>query len=107
MYYNIEFDLKETEMTREEQLKKEYEAKLLALRQEQNSCIHDWLDTKYDPEIQRIPKYRDRFIGSDYMPKISGFNEKKIDRWSRTCRKCGKVEYTKEQVVLKTAPKFN
>ena len=93
-------------MTREEQLRAEYEAKLQALRAEQNSCKHEWEEPKYDPEIRRIPKYKDRFIGSDYMPEINGFIEKKIDRWSRTCKKCGKVEYTKEQVAIKTAPKF-
>lgn len=95
-------------MTREEQLKREYEAKLRALKAEQNTCNHAWEEAKYDPEIQKIPKYKDRFIGSDYMPEINGFTEKKIDRWSRTCRKCGKVEYTKEQTAKVTyEPKFN
>lgn len=94
-------------MTREEQLKKEYEDKLAALKKEQSSCSHEWTEPKYDPEIEKVPKYVDRFIGSDYIPELIGFTEKKIDRWSRTCKKCGKVEYTKEQVVIKTAPKFN
>lgn len=93
-------------MTREEQIRKEYETRLKALKEEQANCIHEWEEPKYDPEIQKIPRYRDRFIGSDYMPELDGFTEKKIDRWSRTCRKCGKVEYTKQQVVVRTAPKF-
>lgn len=93
-------------MTREEQLKREYESKLSALREEQNNCNHEWGEVKYDPEIQNIPMYEDRFIGSDYMPELVGFKEKKIDRWSRTCKKCGKVEYTKEQVATKYEPKF-
>ena len=93
-------------MTREEQLKREYESKLSALRTEQRNCNHEWEEVKYDPEIQNIPKYQDRFVGVDYMPELVGFEEKKIDRWSRTCRKCGKVEYTKEQVVTKYEPKF-
>lgn len=94
-------------MTREEQLKVEYENKLAELRKEQNNCSHDWEEPKYDPEIQKIPRYEDHWVGVDYMPTICGFTEKKIDRWSRTCCKCGKVEYTTEQVVIKTAPKFN
>ena len=93
-------------MTREEQLRKEYEGLLKALKDEQANCIHDWEEPKYDPEIQTIPRYKDRFIGSDYMPELDGFTERKIDRWSRTCKKCGEVEYTKQQVVVRTAPKF-
>lgn len=93
-------------MTREEQLKREYENKLLALRTEQSNCNHEWGEVEYDPEIQNIPKYEDRFIGSDYMPEFVGFDKKKIDRWSRTCKKCGKVEYTKERVATKYEPKF-
>jgi hypothetical protein len=94
-------------MTREERLREDYENKLRELHIEQNMCIHEWEDPKYDPEIKLIPQYTDRWVGVDYMPAICGFSEKKIDRWSRTCKKCGKVEYTKEQVVIRTAPKFN
>ena len=93
-------------MTREEQLKYEYESKLEALRTEQNNCQHDWNEVEYDPELKNIPKYEDRFIGSDYMPEIVGFIEKKIDRWSRTCNKCGKVEYTYIQEPIRYVPKF-
>ena len=59
------------------------------------------------PEIKNIPQYRDTFKGSDYMPELVGFTEKKVDRWSRTCKKCGKVEYTKEQKAIKYEPNFN
>lgn len=93
-------------MTREEQLRKEYEAKLSALRREQCNCNHEWDEVKYDPEIKTIPKYEDRFIGSDYMPELIGFDKQNVDRWSRTCIKCGKVEYTKERIATKYEPKF-
>lgn len=93
-------------MTREEQLKKEYEDKLSALRKEQSNCTHVWGDVKYDPEIQKIPKFEDRYVGSDYIPEFVGYDEKTIDRWSRTCKKCGKVEYTKEKVATMYEPKF-
>ena len=93
-------------MTREEQLKYEYECKLMALRTEQNNCQHDWRKVVYDPEVKHIPKFEDKFVGSDYMPELVGYDEKKIDRWSRTCHKCGKVEYTYEQKPIAYVPKF-
>lgn len=72
-----------------------------------NAMNKTWDEVKYDPEIKNIPQYRDAFKGSDYMPELVGFTEKKVDRWSRTCKKCGKVEYTKEQKAVKYEPNFN
>lgn len=94
-------------MTREEEIRSRYERELENMCREQSKCSHDWGSVEYDPEIQKIPKYEDRFIGSDYMPELVGFTEKKVDRWSRTCKKCGKVEYTKEQKAVKYEPNFN
>lgn len=94
-------------MTREEQLKKEYESKLSALRREQNSCNHEWGEVKYDPEIKREPYgYRMVKQGSDIWGEPEGYRDVEHKRWSRTCKKCGKVEYTKEQVATKYEPKF-
>lgn len=63
----------------------------------------------YDEKFTREKETKELQIqrGSDYMPELVGFTEKKIDRWSRTCKKCGKVEYTKEQQAVKYEPKFN
>lgn len=93
-------------MTREEQLRREYESKLSALRKEQSNCSHEWGKVKYDPEITHEPRYETRWIGVDWLHEITGYTEKKVNRWSRTCKKCGKVEYTKEQVAVKYEPKF-
>lgn len=93
-------------MTREEQLKREYESKLAALRAEQSSCKHEWEEVKYDPETINEPRYETRWQGVDCFPEIVGYREKTVARWSRTCRKCGKVEYTKEQVAVKYELKF-
>lgn len=94
-------------MTREEQLKKEYETKLAELKREQNNCEHDWAEPIYDPDVKYEPSDYDlEFQGSDCWPRPTGFRNVEYPRWSRTCKKCGKVEYTKEQVVVKTAPKF-
>lgn len=94
-------------MTREEEIRARYEKDLSDMRREQSECNHNWDEVKYDPEIKNVPQYRDAFKGSDYMPELVGFTEKKVDRWSRTCKKCGKVEYTKEQKAIKYEPNFN
>ena len=93
-------------MTREELLKAEYETKLLALRREQQNCIHVWGNTVYDPEIIDEPIYETRWQGVDCWPAIVGFKKVKRDRWSRTCKKCGKVEHSKELVAVRFEPKF-
>ena len=94
-------------MTREEQLKREYESKLSALRREQSNCNHEWGEVKYDPEIKREPNGCTwEFRGSDGWIVPTGYRYVEHKRWSRTCKKCGKVEYTKEQVATKYEPKF-
>lgn len=93
-------------MTREEELKMEYENKLAALRTEQNICNHEWDEVKYDPEETHEPIYETRWQGVDCFPEVVGMRPIKKDRWSRTCKKCGKVEYTHEQVAVKFIPKF-
>jgi hypothetical protein len=94
-------------MTREEALKAEYEAKLRALKQEQSNCAHEWGDSKYDPEIKREPYGQEMVTqGSDVWWVPQGYRDVEHKRWSRTCKKCGKVEYTTQTVVLATAPKF-
>lgn len=93
-------------MTREEEIRSRYEKELEDMRREQAACSHDWEEVKHDPEIKSIPQYKHRMMGSDCMPELVGFTEEKIDRWSRTCKKCGKVEYTKEQQAVKYEPKF-
>ena len=94
-------------MTREDEIRARYEKELSDMRREQSECNHDWDEVKYDPEIKNIPQYRDAFKGSDYMPELISFTEKKVVRWSRTCKKCGKVEYTKKQKAVKYEPDFN
>jgi len=93
-------------MTREEEIRSRYEKELANLRKEQSECNHEWGDIEYNPEIKQMPRFEDRFIGSDYMPELVGYTESKVARWSRTCKKCGKVEYTKELKAVKHEPKF-
>ena len=94
-------------MTREELLKKEYEDKLLTLRKEQDNCAHEWNEPVYDPEIKSEPSgFESVRQGSDSWYRPTSFHNVEYPRWSRTCKKCGKVEYTKDQVAVKYEPKF-
>lgn len=82
-------------MIREEQLKNEYEEKIKKLHDEQENCNHEWDKIKFDPEIKKEPIGTiTHFNGSDSHTEITSWKETKIDRWSRTCKKCGKIEYT-------------
>ena len=36
----------------------------------------------------------------------SSFRDSYKNRWSRICKKCGKIEYTYEQKAVKYEPKF-
>ena len=80
-----------------EELRREYERKLTALKLEQNRCIHEWGEVEYDPEIKSEP-YGCRTVnqGSDIWCEPEGYHNVTYKRWSRTCKKCGKVEYTKK-----------
>lgn len=94
-------------MTREEEMRARHERELRELLDEQKNCNHEWNEIKFDPEIVKEPRYETRWQGVDCWPEIVGYTEKKVDRWSRTCKKCGKVEYTKEQKAVKYEPNFN
>lgn len=94
-------------MTRQEQLKKEYEEKLAEINREQANCDHEWGEVVYDPEITSEPiDFELKFRGSDCYHVPTGYHDVEHKRWSRTCKKCGKVEYTKELVATKVEPKF-
>lgn len=96
-------------MTREEEIRYRYERELKELHREQANCKHDWAEAKFDPEIEKHPQYETRWQGVDCFPVVVGYKEVSVGRWSRTCKKCGKVEYTKEQVPaepIKYKPKF-
>lgn len=93
-------------MTRLEEIKRKYEEEMATVRREQANCNHKWGVIKFDPEIINEPRYEMRFQGSDCFPELVGHTMKKVDRWSRTCLKCGKIEYTKERVAVKFEPKF-
>lgn len=77
------------------------EEKVQRLKMLQSNCNHNWNDTIYEPEKLEI---------INLIIKMRTGEFKIVDRWSRTCSKCGKKEYTYEQedIVVKTIkkPKF-
>ena len=94
-------------MTREEEIRARHERELKELLNEQKNCNHEWNEVKFDPEIVKEPaSYEYEGTGVDKWPVVTSWKEVKIPRWSRTCKKCGKTEYTKEQVPVKYEPKF-
>ena len=77
----------------------------------QQNCDHEWNDPIYNPEKKEITKIEYQYLGSDSFPKEVGTGEyEEVPRWSRTCIKCEKKEFTYEQeriiVESKNVPKF-
>ena len=93
-------------MDRLEELKRRHAAELAAVMHEQRNCSHHWQPVQFDPEIVNEPVYETQFKGSDCFPVIISTRIVKHDRWSRTCSKCGKVQYTKDTIATAFAPKF-
>ena len=86
------------------------EKRLEHLRELQRNCNHVWEEESvYDPEKKEIIEGRSVYQGSDWWidPVHTGRYET-IDRWSRTCKKCGLKEYTYDAdiVEVKKKPRF-
>lgn len=88
-------------------LERELNEKKEALNKKQSNCEHEWLDTKYDPEEILIQYCTGGYEGTgvDKWPKTA-YRKGKKDRWSRTCEKCGKVEYSYVQKATRYEPYF-
>ena len=87
------------------------EEKVQRLKMMQARCNHTWNDSIYDPENKEITRVEIEKQGVHLWPIEVGTGcFEKVDRWSRTCSKCGKKEYTyeREDIVVKTIkkPKF-
>lgn len=83
---------------RKEELEREYKQKLAQIEREQSQCSHIWEPTIYNPGKKMVP-YGCRILrqGVDFWSEPEGYREESVPRWSRRCRKCGKVEYTYKQ----------
>jgi len=85
----------------------------------ERECNHNWTSTEYTPEIEKgytIQGSRSRYYGDAYIPydEVPYMNDthvpdKRIDKWTRKCLDCGKVEVTTEateKVTTNKIPKF-
>ena len=87
-------------------IERELYEKKARLQNKQTVCNHEWADVKYDPEHYKRamfshyePHGSDPEPIYDYVPAVK-------DRWSRTCKKCGKVEYGYQKEVVKRELSF-
>ena len=76
---------------------RQLQAEMAELERQMARCNHDW-DVKYCPIEEDEVEYEMKMQGVDpyYVANPTGRKITK-DRWSRTCRKCGKTEYTTKQ----------
>lgn len=89
-----------------ERLERELNEKKKALQDKIRNCDHEWTDVKYDPEHYKksiFSHYEPH--GSDPEP-IYEYVPATKDRWSRTCKKCGKIEYGYKKGVVKEEIQF-
>jgi hypothetical protein len=74
-----------------------------------SACHHEFAEAVYDPTTTSVP-YGSQLVrmGSDSYYEPQGYEQKSVARWSRTCKKCGKVEYTEKQepIIVGSRPKF-
>ena len=87
------------------------EEQVRKLKSAQNLCNHEWDEVKFEPESKEITREEFVYLGSDsYWTNIGTGLFENVNRWSRTCKKCGKKEYSYEQeeVAVQTIkrPKF-
>lgn len=74
-----------------------------------NQCSHEWGNSRYDPETIRVPYgYKNTGKGSDPYFEPEGYRNDTKDRWSRECKKCGKIQYSyhQEPIISGYKPKF-
>lgn len=98
------FDLIKSIETQEGHLAAD-KARLMAL---QDDCDHSW------DKIEHTPTIRQAYTEPGYVAGVHGpvparhIPEKKTDRWTRTCTRCGKSETTTqaEEKVIRS-PKFS
>lgn len=97
-------------LDRKEAIKQEYEAKLAEIEREQRYCHHEWEEPVYNPEIKKVP-YGIRITGhaGNMWSEPEGYLDESVPRWTRRCKKCGKLEHTYKQktVVTMCGPDFS
>ena len=79
------------------------EIRIKNLRIAQANCKHVWAKPVYDPEKKAIVRYEEDYHKQTeiFYKEVPTGRFETIDRWSRTCKKCGLKEYTKDSEVVK------
>ncbi len=87
------------------------EERIRQIKEAQSHCDHAWGEVQYEPETHKVMREETKRIGVDYcIERYWTGSYETVPRWSRTCTKCGKREYTytQEEVIIKKIkrPKF-
>jgi hypothetical protein len=89
-----------------DRLEGELQSRKDTLKRVQGSCSHEWEPTLYEPETYMEPVFSHyEEHGSDPTP-VYTYRDKTKDRWSRTCKKCSKKEFSYSQKAVKYEPSF-
>jgi len=79
------------------------------LRNLQSTCDHDWSEPKYTPDVREAYSTEDlhgHFVEGQ-PPRMVHVPREEKPKWTRTCRRCGKVETTTTVAETVTkAPRF-
>lgn len=74
------------------------------------NCDHDFNEPIFNPETIKVG-YGSKMIkqGSDIWCEYEGYRDKQIDRWTRTCKKCGYEQHTHKQepIISGHKPSFS
>ena len=77
-------------------------------RDERECGTHFWSDPISDPEpYVEATGFKMVAQGSDVYPEATGYHETTRARWSRTCVKCGKKDYTYQTKPSAFVPNFD
>ena len=73
--------------------------RLKELKKRNTSCKHSWDDVQYEPEKQQRTTMKIKSSDAEFWPvTVPTWSSEIVPRWSRICNKCGKKEYTYNQV---------
>ena len=87
------------------------QAKRRHLENIEGSCQHDWTETRYDPirhpSTPNTMPHDGSHVPYDEFPYRQGSPGWTEDRWTRQCRKCGKIQATRRtRDEVKKVPEF-
>ena len=88
---------------------RELQKQIFEENQKMERCSHSWGEPFYNPATEKVGygSVQDG-AGSDPHWSYAGYEDKKVDQWTRKCTKCGKEENTRKQtpVVSRYEPDF-